>query len=414
MNQESSTQAVHRAQALCDEMAQFLAELVSIPSPSGEEERVAARIVRAMEEAGFDEVRIDGLGSVIGRIGDGPIAIAMDAHIDTVDAGNRELWGFDPFEGHVRDGKVWGRGAADQKGGMAALIYAGRIVKELGLDRGGAFTLYVTGTVMEEDCDGLCWQHLIQEEGLRPEVCVITEPTGCRVYRGQRGRMEIGVEVRGFSAHGSAPERGVNAIYRMTDVVREIERLNERLRGEGFLGRGNIAVTHIAGQGPSLCAIPDLCRIHLDRRLTEGETRETALAEVRAILDACAWASQKDAARVSVPRFERPSYTGKAYPCDAFFPAWTVPADHRAVVAAEQVSGALPGAGADSDRSGPPRWTFSTNGVAICGMHGIPCVGFGPAYEEQAHAPDEFCPVDHLVRAAAFYALYPGAYCAMA
>ena len=175
-----------------EDTAKFLADIVSIPSLSGQERAVVERIGAEMRAVGFDEVRTDGLGSIIGRIGNGKRVIAMDAHIDTVDVGNRANWSFDPHHGHVRDGKVWGRGTADQKGGMASMVAAGRILKEL--KKTGDWTLLVTGTVMEEDCDGLCWDYLVREEGVRPEVCVITEPTGCRIYRGQRGRMEIEIE----------------------------------------------------------------------------------------------------------------------------------------------------------------------------------------------------------------------------
>ena len=413
------------AQGLRDATARFLGDLIRIPSPSGDEAAVAKRVCQEMESAGFDEVRIDALGSVIGRIGSGPTVIAVDAHIDTVDVGDREQWRMDPFSGAVMEECVWGRGAADQKGGLAALVHAGRIVKELGLDRSNRFTLYLTGTVMEEDCDGLCWHHLIREDGLRPEVVVVTEPTGCRIYRGQRGRMEIEIEVHGISAHGSAPERGQNAIYRMTEVVRGIQALAARFPNDEFLGRGSVTVTYIEGRGPSLCAVPDVCRVRLDRRLTWGETRESALAEVQSVLDACPWAGEAGVARLSVPRYEKPAYTGKRYPADAVFPAWKIAADHRAVRAAEKtlwelfpdvVARGFARAAGEASESGaePARacWAFSTNGVAICGTHGIPCLGFGPGHEEQAHAPNEFCPVDELVMATAFYAAFPLVYAA--
>lgn len=426
MHPEESLRSVRdRAEGLRDATSRLLGDLVRIPSPSGREAQIADRVRREMESAGFDEVRIDALGSVVGRVGSGPTVIAVDAHMDAVDVGNRALWHTDPYAGAVVEGRVWGRGAADQKGGLAALIQAGRIVKELGLDRSNRFTLYLTGTVMEEDCDGLCWHHLIREDGLRPEVAVVTEPTGCRVYRGQRGRMEIEIEVHGLSAHGSAPERGRNAIYRMTEVVRGIQELAARFPTDEFLGRGSVTVTYIEGRGPSLCAVPDVCRVRLDRRLTWGETRESALAEVQRVLAACPWAGEAGVARLSVPRYDQPSYTGKRYPADAVFPAWKIAADHRAVRAAEKtlwglfpdvVTRGFARAAGEASESGlepaPACWTFSTNGVAICGTHGIPCVGFGPGHEEQAHAPNEFCPVDELVTATAFYAAFPLVYAA--
>ena len=117
------------------ELVAFLVDLLAIPSPSGKEGPVTERISAEMRRLGFDEVRIDGLGNVIGRIGSGPRLVAFDAHVDTVDAGDRAQWSFDPFRPRVSEGKVWGRGAADQKGGLAGMVHAGRIIRELGLGR---------------------------------------------------------------------------------------------------------------------------------------------------------------------------------------------------------------------------------------------------------------------------------------
>lgn len=396
MNPTLEASIRERAAALRDPLAGFLADLVRIPSLSGAEEAVVRRIAAEMHAAGFDDVRFDGLGSVLGRLGSGPVVIAIDGHIDTVDVGNRDLWSFPPHEAHVRDGRVWGRGAADQKGGFASAVYGARILKELGADL-SAFTLLVTGTVMEEDCDGLCWRYLIEEERVRPEVCVITEPTSCRIYRGQRGRMEVSVTVDGLSAHGSAPERGVNAVYKMSRVVAELERLNERLPSDDFLGKGTLVVSEIRSVSPSLCAVPDRCSIHIDRRLTWGETEASAVAEIRAAL-----ATAGVEGRVEVPDYEGHAWTGRVWPMKKYFPVWKTPAEHpavRAAVAAHRgLFAAEPVVG---------RWTFSTNGIALAGLHGVPCVGFGPGNEEQAHAPDEWCPVADLEKAAAMYAAFP-------
>ncbi len=383
------------AQGYEESIAKFLVDIVSIPSFSGDEARVVERIGAEMADAGFDEVRTDGLGSIIGRIGKGSRIIAFDAHIDTVDVGNRALWDFDPFKGHVRDSKVWGRGAADQKAGMASLVYAGRIIKELGLE--SDFTLLFTGTVMEEDCDGLCWQYLIAEEGIKPALCVITEPTGLNIYRGQRGRMEMEVSVTGRSAHGSAPERGDNAAYKIARIALEIERLNARLGGDDFLGKGTIVVSELNAQGPSLCAVPDEAGIYIDRRLAANETKKLAVAQIEAVAEL----EKIDGFEVKVPSYKKAAYTGKVYPMEKYYPSWTIPEGHEAILAAKKACsdlfGNVPEVG---------RWTFSTNGVVICGMHDIPCVGFGPGYEEQAHAPNEWVPIEHLWKAAAFYSWF--------
>ena len=384
---------LEKAKSLEPEIAKFLADIISIPSLSGEEKAVVDRIGMEMKKVGFDEVRVDGLGSIIGRIGKGKKMIAMDAHIDTVGVGSRDLWNFDPFKGFVKDGKVWGRGAADQKGGMASMVYAGKLIKDLGLE--GDYTLLVTGTVMEEDCDGLCWQYLIKKEKIRPDVCVITEPTGLKIYRGHRGRMEMEVSVKGKSAHGSAPERGDNAIYKMAPIALKIGELNEKLKHDAFLGKGTVVVSQISSIGPSQCAVPDGCSIYLDRRLTAGETKDIAVKQIEEFV-------RRAGGKVVIPKYEKAAYTGKVYPTEKYYPTWTIPEDHKAVKAAVAAYKELFGGTPKIDK-----WTFSTNGVAICGMHNIPCVGFGPGFEEQAHAPNEWTPTEHLWKAAAFYARFP-------
>ena len=375
------------------ELVAFLTDLLAIPSPSGKEGPVTERIAAEMRRLGFDEARIDGLGNVIGRVGDGPRLIAFDAHVDTVEAGDRAQWSFDPFQPRVTEGKVWGRGAADQKGGLASMVHAGRIVRELGLGRD--FTLLFVGSVQEEDCEGMAWKYLVEEEKIRPELVVLTEPTSLAIYRGHRGRMEIEVEVRGRSCHASAPERGDNAAYKAARLALEIERLNDRLAVDAFLGQGTIAVTEIASGSPSLCAVPDTARLHLDRRLTAGETKESAVAEVR---EAAARAGIPEV-RVFVPDYRGPSHTGRIVPYEKYFPTWTLEEGSPWLKSAAAAYVGLFGRNPKVDK-----WTFSTNGVGITPRYGIPCLGFGPGNEPQAHAADEYCPVEDLSLAAAFYA----------
>jgi putative selenium metabolism hydrolase len=382
-----------RAKEMEADTARFLSDLVRTQSFSSKERGVIAVIKREMKRSGFDEVRVDGLGNVIGRIGSGARVLAFDGHVDTVYPGDRSQWSFDPFEGGIVGGKVRGRGSVDQKGGVATMIHAGHVIRELGLN--DQFTIYFTGTVMEEDCDGLCWQYILNEGGIRPELVVITEPTNLNIYRGHRGRMEIRVEVKGRSCHGSAPERGDNAVYKIARIALEIEKLNERLRGDPFLGKGTVTISEVKSSSPSLCAVADEAGIHLDRRLTFGETKESALAEVR---EAAARAGCPDA-RVVVLNYAEAAYTGKVYPTEKYYPTWVLDPDSPFLKSAIDAYAGVLGK--------PPlvdKWTFSTNGVATAGMNGIPTLGLGPGNEAYAHAADEACPVEHLSAAVAFYA----------
>lgn len=378
------------AESYADYTAGNLSKLVKIRSFSLGEEAVAIELKRQMLEAGFDDARIDRLGNVIGRIGNGKKILAFDGHIDTVDVGNIANWTSDPFSGEISNGFVHGRGTVDQKGGPAAFVTAGRILKELDFDRD--LTIYFTGTVIEEDCDGLCWKYLIEEEKLKPDFVVITEPTNLNIYRGHRGRMEIEVTFRGVSAHGSAPERGKNAIYMASRACLEIEKLNERLAGDEFLGKGSVALSEFVSGSPSLCAVADYAKIHLDRRLTWGETKESAVAEIEEIV--------KDMdSEVVVLQYEETAYTGLRYGMEKYYPTWKIAEDHPLVSSANKAF-----IGLFDKKPLIDKWTFSTNGVIINGYYKIPCIGFGPGNEVLAHAPNEKVPVSDLVAASAFYA----------
>jgi putative selenium metabolism hydrolase len=389
---------LERARAHERKVAGFLRDLIAIRSVSSQEEQVIHRIEQEMHESGYDEVRIDPMGNILGRIGRGPRVIALDAHVDTVDVGNAANWTVDPFKGDERDGIIYGRGACDMKGALASIVYGGRIIKELGLEHD--CTVWVVGSVQEEDCDGLCWQYIINEDGLRPEAVVITEPTNLAIYRGHRGRMEIEVRSSGISCHGSAPERGVNAVYKMAPIIQDIERLNERLGGEPFLGKGTVTISEIRSTSPSLCAVADSATIHLDRRLAATDTLESAVGEINALPSVRA-----AGAAVSVLDYAVPSWRGLTYPTRKYYPTWLLPEGHPVLTSGvdtyQQLFGAPPAVG---------RWVFSTNGVAVMGMHGIPCIGFGPGNEIYAHMATEQIPVEHLVKAAAWYAAFPGVY----
>ena len=323
-------------------------------------------------------------------------------------------------------------------GGIVSAVYGAKIMKDLGL-LNDKYQVLVTGTVQEEDCDGLCWQYIIHEDGVRPEFVVSTEPTDGGIYRGQRGRMEIRVDVKGVSCHGSAPERGDNAIYKMADILQDIRALNENdaadtteIKGlvkmldekynpeceeARFLGRGTVTTSEIFFTSPSRCAVADSCSVSLDRRMTAGETWESCLDEIRALP-----AVQKygDDVTVSMYEYNRPSYTDLVYPIECYFPTWVIPKDHKVTQALEEAYKGLYGeerlgnAETEGMRKARPltdKWTFSTNGVTIMGRNSIPCIGFGPGAEAQAHAPNEKTWKIDLVRCAAVYAALPTAYC---
>ena len=431
--------AVKKAAEGCKaDMTKFLRDLVAIPGESCGEEGVVKRIAQEMEKVGFDKVGVGPMGNVLGYMGGGRTLIGYDAHIDTVGLGELSNWKFDPYEGYENDTEIGGRGASDQLGGIVSAVYGAKVMKDLGL-LSDKYRVLVTGTVQEEDCDGLCWQYIINEDKVRPEFVVSTEPTDGGIYRGQRGRMEIRVDVKGVSCHGSAPERGDNAIYKMADILQDVRALNENdaaddktvkglakmleekynpeWREANFLGRGTVTVSEIFFTSPSRCAVADSCSVSLDRRMTAGETWESCLDEIRALP---AVRKYGDDVTVSMYEYSRPSYKGLVYPIECYFPTWVIPEDHKVTRALEEAYKNLYGAarvGAEETlamRTARPltdKWTFSTNGVSIMGRNGIPCIGFGPGAEAQAHAPNEKTWKQDLVTCAAVYAALPELYC---
>jgi len=398
MSMQNGKDIKARAEALKDWTAKNLSDIIKVPAMSNKEKERILFLKDMCEKAGFDEVRIDGLGNLLARVGSGKKILAIDAHIDTVGIGDRSQWKKDPFSGDIENGLVHGRGTSDQTGGAASMITAGRILKEMGYK--GDYAVWFVFSIIEEDCDGLCWKYLIEEEKFVPDLFVSTEPTTLRLYRGHRGRMEMEVHLKGVSCHGSAPERGVSAAYKAARAALAIEALNANLKPDDdkFLGKGTVTVSQIKVHGPSQCAVPDEALLYLDRRLTWGETKDQAIQQVKdAIL-----AAGVDAVEVTMPEYAIPSWTGMDYRQELYFPTWKFPADHPFVKAGVAAHEAAFGQAPVVDK-----WTFSTNAVAVAGRHGIPSIGFGPGDENQAHAPNEITRVDDLWKAAAFYAALP-------
>ncbi|MBU1143436.1 MAG: YgeY family selenium metabolism-linked hydrolase [Firmicutes bacterium] len=387
-----------KAQGYEKDMTKFLRDMVRIPSESSDEKKVIERIQAEMIHVGFDSVTIDPMGNLFGYIGHGKHLIAMDGHIDTVGIGEIKNWTFDPYIGYEDETTIGGRGTSDQEGGMASMVYAGKIIKDLKLE--DDYTLLITATVQEEDCDGLCWQYIIEKDLIKPEFVVITEPTSCQIYRGHRGRMEIKVSTSGISCHGSAPERGDNAIFKMAPILLEVQALNNRLKHDDFLGKGTLTVSEVFFSSPSRCAVADGCTISIDRRLTKGETYLSALEEIRT-LDSV----QKAKAKVEMYTYERPSYTGLVYPTDSYFPTWVLDENHVVCQSLVESYKHL-----FNKKPVVDKWTFSTNGVSIMGRYQIPCIGFGPGREEEAHAPNEKTYKKDLIEACAMYAAIPLVY----
>ena len=249
------------------DMTAFLRAMISHPSESCEEKEVVACIKAEMEKLNFDKVEVDGLGNVIGWMGEGDKIIAIDSHIDTVGIGNINNWEADPYEGYETDEIIYGRGGSDQEGGMASAVYGAKIMKDLNLIPEG-YKIMIVGSVQEEDCDGMCWQSIVNEyfngpEDARSKVefVISTEPTDGGIYRGHRGRMEIRVDMHGVSCHGSAPERGDPQDGR-GHPERPGSQRKSRRRLRGDQGSGEDAGSQVQSRTLGGCPFPGPWHLH--------------------------------------------------------------------------------------------------------------------------------------------------------
>ena len=394
LDQDIVKEVQRRVESHRTEIIQFLKDIIAIPSMDSQIGPVGERIGAEMRKLGFDEVRFDVMGNILGRIGSGPRVMVFDSHIDTVGIGDPAEWTHDPFTGKEEDGIFFGRGACDEKGSTPGMVYGLAIARDMGLLEG--WTVYYFGN-MEEWCDGIAPNSFVDvDPKVKPDFVVIGEPTKMQVYRGHKGRIELKVTAKGKSAHAASNHMGDNAIYTLLPVIAGIRDLEPKLGDHPFLGHGKITVSDLHVQTPSINAVPDEAFIYIDRRLTFGETRQEAMEQVKALIPP----EFKDKIKVEELFYDEPSYTGFKFPVDKYFPPWALDETHPLVTAGQTVREAM---GYPHAPSG--KWAFSTNGTYWAGKAGIPCIGFAPGDEETAHTVLDSVPIDDVVKSTVFYAL---------
>jgi len=380
-----------------EDIIKFMRDICAIPSMDSQIGEVGERIAEEMRRLKFDEVRFDKMGNILGRIGNGKRVLVYDSHIDTVGIGDPASWKWDPFKGKVEDGILYARGACDEKGSTPGMVYGLAFARDLGLLDG--WTVYYFGN-MEEWCDGIAPNSFVEvDPGIRPDMVVIGEPTKMLVYRGHKGRLEMEVVAKGRSAHAAMNQLGDNAIYKLLPVIAGIRDLEPELGDHPFLGHGKITVSDLLVKTPSINAVPDEARIFIDRRMTLGESKEKALAQVQALIPE----EHRDTVTAKELFYDEPSYTGFVFPVDKYFPAWLLEDEHPLVQAGLTTRKLI---GLPEAPSG--KWNFSTNGIYWAGKANIPSIGFGPGDEETAHTVIDSTKLDDVVKATEFYALLPG------
>lgn len=361
---------------------------VQTKSYSNEEEAIANILISEMKKLNYDEAFIDSTGNVIGKIGSGPMIVQFDSHMDTVQIHDPEEWEFPPFSGEIVDGYLWGRGSVDMKSALCTSIYAAALARDNGFLEGK--TIYVTGTVCEEYCDGENLKHLYKELFLKPDYCIICEPSNNIITLGHKGKAQIRIISHGVSAHGSAPEKGVNAVYEMAEIISRVEALNKSLYKENE-PHGTIVLSDISCASASLNAVPSECSIYLDRRLALGETLEGVINEMKSLI-------KKKNASWEVGTLHQTTWTGTKLSYEPMHDPWKIDKDHSLTKAMIKAYHNV------YDHS-PDRfdfWDFSTNAITPVSM-GIPCIGFGPGEYKLAHMKNERCLIKQIEEAFQVY-----------
>jgi putative selenium metabolism hydrolase len=368
-------------------LIEFAQRLVRTRSLSGEESPVTQVVFEEMRTLGFDKVWVDENGSAIGVIeGDQPgKTILFDAHTDTVGIAPGSVWTKDPFGGVIADGYLYGRGAADMKGALAAMVHAAGNV-ERGKIRG---RIAISASVLEEVYEGGALKTVM--EAVNPDFVVIGESSDLNLVHGGRGRAEIHLETIGRPSHSSSPQLGFNAVHLMMKVIEAVEKL--KLGEHPLLGPAILALTDIISEPyPGYSVIPSRCKATYDRRLLTGETVEEVLGAIQFLPEL-----KEIPFRAGIAQGEHRAYTGKTLTCTKFFPAWELDAEHPFVQAALK---GLHAAGLNPSLSA---YRFCTNAAYSMGQAGVPTIGFGPGTEADAHVVDERLSVESLQKAAEGY-----------
>ncbi len=376
-----------------EEMVKFLSDFIAIRSVTYEEGPAVQWYSGKLKELGFDEVRVDAVGNCLGRVGHGKRVLLFDAHIDTVEPGDAAEWGFDPLQARIEDGKVFGRGAGDDKACLTAFAFAGRALTELGL--AGDFTFWLSASISEEDVEGSCVKAMMEENSdIRPDYIVVGEASEMRIIRGHKGRALLKVEVPGKAAHASAAWRGENSLTKSIPLLQKVDAYN-KFTEDPFLGRGSMEVTNLKCNTPSLNTIPGKTTVFIDRRISCGESQAELLQEIAPWVQEVQGSTSIDIEQVT-------TYTGYRIEQEDYFPSWVVPEEHPLIQAGihtfATLFGKKPVVGA---------WDFCSNATHLCGRTGIPSIGFGPGDGSLAHSTQDSVPIKELVDAAKFYALFP-------
>ncbi len=357
----------------------FLQQLVQTPSLPGHEGAAAELVLSEMAALGYDRTWMDEAGNVIGLIegrGEAP-PVLFNTHLDHVDPGDPAAWPAhgQPYSGAIHEGKLWGRGASDIKGPLVAQLFG--VARLIGTERPRG-DVYVTAVVQEE-VGGLGARVLSEHFAELSPLVVIGEPSSNELRRGHRGRIELVVHVQGRAVHASVPERGVNPLFVLAGFLQRLRGLE--LAEHEELGRSSVAPTLIRTDQTSANVTPGEAWLTLDWRTVPSESKEGCRSQLQPLLDASLIEGAHGEVLFDDRRYV--SFTGFTRQYSSAFPAFSVPAEHAAVRAAEQLL--AEGLGRPIPTS---LWRFATDGGHFAEA-GMTVIGFGPGDEFVIHTVNE-------------------------
>jgi putative selenium metabolism hydrolase len=370
-------------------------KLVRAKSYSGEENLAAEELSAFFKEKGFDQVTVDKYGNLIGRIkGNHPgKKILFDGHLDTVPVGNEADWEYPPFHAEVHDGKIYGRGTSDMKGAVAAMACAAaNFAQDTGREFAGE--IYVAGVVHEECFEGIAARSI--SAFVKPDYVIIGEASNLNLKIGQRGRAEIKIETFGVPAHSANPEKGINAVYKMSKVIDSVRKLAPA--SHPVLGKGILELTDIKSSPyPGASVVPEYCSATYDRRLLVGETKESVLKPIEELLEQLKAEDPELKVKVSYAVGKEKCYTGDTIEGERFFPGWLFDREEPFIADALKELKAM---GFDTEIT---QYNFCTNGSHYAGEAGIKTMGMGPSRENLAHTINEYIEIDQLNKVTGAY-----------
>jgi putative selenium metabolism hydrolase len=372
------------------ELIQFTQEMVRCPGFSGEEAGTAEVVKRQMARLSFDRVEVDSWGNVIGTIQGrtpGP-TIVFDGHMDVVPVRMPELWTRDPYGAEIADGKIWGRGSTDMKGGLAASLCAAGFMDRSKING----TIIVTATIAEELMIGKGLGKALESRDV--DAVITCEPTGTNhLAIAGVGRTTVEMTVHGQVAHSSRPQLGDNAIYRAINASKLIRFMPRRQ--DAFFGEEVVELVEMKSKpSPGNGSVPDFCWLLWECRLLPEETRESFLGRFESALSTF---PGKEKLELKIGEISLETYTGNQLVYEDFLDAWSTPPDNGFRILVEK---AINKAGIIFT---PIIFRGCTNVNVSAGALKIPSLIYGPGSLDLAHKPNEYLEIEELLLSAEVY-----------